>query len=122
MKTHVIEGERIIDEIISQTGEGEFLRNARLFAGFHHERWDGNGYPDKLRGENIPLQARMMSLADVYDALISERAYKKAFSHEEAMRTIAEGRGTQFDPNLTDLFVSLSDDIRNVSEGTNHGR
>ena len=122
MKLHAMYGKMLLESLQEKVPNQMFLEYAKTLAYGHHEKWDGSGYPNSLKGEDIPLQARMMSLADVYDALISERAYKKAFSHEEAMRTIAEGRGTQFDPNLTDLFVSLSDDIRNVSEGTNHGR
>jgi len=98
-----------------------FLEYAKILAYRHHERWDGTGYPDQLRGEEIPLQARMMAITDVYDALISDRPYKKAFTHEEAIRIIGEGRGTQFDPNLTDLFLMLSDEIRAVSEGLRNG-
>ena len=117
MKKHAKEGERIINQIVFRTEEdGDFLYNARLFAGYHHERWDGKGYPYGLEGEKIPLQGRIMALADVYDALISERPYKKALTHEDAMKIICEGRGTQFDPYLTDLFMSLSDIIKTVSE------
>jgi len=109
MKTHVMEGERIIDEIISQTGEGEFLRNARLFAGSHHERWDGNGYPRGLKGEEIPLQGRIMAIVDVYDALVSERPYKKAFSDEDAVKIIMEGAGTYYDPKIAEVFYQVKD-------------
>jgi len=117
MKKHAKEGERIINQIVSRTEEdGDFLCNARLFAGYHHERWDGTGYPYGLAGENIPIQGRIMALADVYDALISARPYKKALTHEEAMKIIYDGRGTQFDPYLTDLFMSLSDIIKKISE------
>ena len=106
MKIHAEEGERIIDEIISRTGEGEFLRNARLFAGTHHERWDGNGYPRGLKGEEIPLQGRIMAIVDVYDALISERSYKKPFPHEEAVKIIMENSGTHYDPKLAEVFFA----------------
>jgi putative two-component system response regulator len=109
MKTHVLEGERIIDEIISKTGEGEFLRNAKLFAGYHHERWDGKGYPRGLKGENIPLQGRIMAIVDVYDALVSERPYKKAFSNEEAVRIIMESAGTHYDPEIAAVFFEVKE-------------
>jgi putative two-component system response regulator len=109
MKTHAIEGERIIDEIILRTGEGEFLRNARLFAGSHHERWDGNGYPRGLKGSEIPLQGRIMAIVDVYDALVSERPYKKAFSDEDAVRIIMENAGTHYDPTITEVFFQVKD-------------
>jgi len=109
MKTHAEEGERIIDKIIAQTGEGEFLRNARLFAGSHHERWDGKGYPNKLKGEEIPLQGRIMAIVDVYDALVSERPYKKAFTDEEAVHIIMENAGTHYDPKITEVFYEVRD-------------
>jgi putative two-component system response regulator len=81
------------------------LKYAKIFAGTHHEKWDGSGYPAGLSGESIPLQGRIMALADVYDALVSERPYKKAFSHTEAIKIIQNAKGIQFDPTLTDAFV-----------------
>jgi putative two-component system response regulator len=114
MKTHAIEGERIIDEIISRTGEGEFLRNARRFAGSHHERWDGNGYPRGLKEDEIPLQGRIMAIVDVYDALVSERPYKKAFSDEDAVRIIMESAGTHYDPKIAEVFFQVKDLFRVV--------
>jgi len=116
MKTHAVEGERIIDEIIAQTGEGEFLRNARLFAGYHHERWDGKGYPHGLKGDEIPLQGRIMAIVDVYDALVSERPYKKAFSEEDAVRIIMECAGTHYDPKIADVFFKAKDLFKAVRE------
>ena len=104
MKTHAREGERIIDEIIAQTGEGEFLRNARLFAGCHHERWDGKGYPHGYKENEIPLQGRIMAIVDVYDALVSERSYKKAFTDEEAVSMIMQNAGTHYDPKIAQVF------------------
>jgi putative two-component system response regulator len=112
MKSHVCEGERIIDEIISKTGEGDFLRNAKLFAGSHHERWDGKGYPRGLKGADIPLQGRIMAIVDVYDALVSERPYKKAFTHEEAVEIIMQSSGTHFDPLIAGLFYEVRDLIK----------
>jgi len=117
MKIHTLEGERIIDEIIAQTGEAEFLRNARLFAGCHHERWDGKGYPHGLKGEEIPLQGRIMAIVDVYDALVSERPYKKAFSDEEAVKLIMQNAGTQYDPRITDVFFRVRDKFKAVRIG-----
>jgi len=117
MKTHAVEGERIIDEIILRTGEGEFLRNARLFAGFHHERWDGKGYPHGLKGEEIPLQGRIMAIADVYDALVSERPYKRPFAHEEAVRIIMENSGKQYDPRIAQVFYEVKDLFKAVRAG-----
>jgi len=114
MKSHSVEGERIIDEIIAKTGEGDFLRNAKLFAGAHHERWDGKGYPRGLKGEEIPLQGRIMAIVDVYDALVSDRPYKKAFKDEDAVEIIMQNSGTHFDPKLTELFYKVKDELKFV--------
>ena len=114
MKTHAAEGERIIDQIVSRTENVEFLHNARLFAGTHHERWDGKGYPRGLKGTDIPLQGRVMAIVDIYDALVSERPYKNAFTHEEAVRIIMEGSGTQFDPEIADLFNKTKEQFKAV--------
>jgi putative two-component system response regulator len=115
MKTHSTEGERIIDQIVSRTENVEFLQNAKLFAGYHHERWDGKGYPHGLKGEDIPLQGRIMAIADVYDALVSERPYKKPFSPEEAVKIIMENSGKQFDPELADIFYEVREQFKTVS-------
>jgi len=82
----------------------------------HHERWDGKGYPNKLEGEQIPLSARIVSVADVYDALRSKRVYKPAFDHEKSMTIIKEGRGTQFDPDVVDAFIRVESQVRSISE------
>jgi putative two-component system response regulator len=92
-----------------------FLRIAREIAYTHHERWDGTGYPEGIEGDNIPLAGRLMALADVYDALISTRVYKPAYTHEKAVEIIAEGRGTHFDPELVDLFLEKADEIRTIA-------
>ncbi|MCL1807934.1 MAG: response regulator [Oscillospiraceae bacterium] len=114
MKTHTIEGENAIDQIASRTDDVEFLRNARLFAGCHHERWDGKGYPRGLAGTDIPIQGRVMAIADVYDALVSERPYKKPFPPEEAVKIIMESSGAQFDPSIAKLFYEVRDQFRAV--------
>jgi len=93
IKTHVAEGEYIINQIASKTGDVEFLRYAKLFASYHHERWDGTGYPHGLKSEEIPLHGRIMAVADVYDALVSDRPYKKAFPHEKAVEIIVSDSG-----------------------------
>ncbi|MDR1837782.1 MAG: response regulator [Treponema sp.] len=116
IKAHALEGERIIDKIISQTGEGDFLLNAKLFAGSHHERWDGKGYPRGLKGEEIPLQGRIMAIVDVYDALVSERSYKKAFPEEEAVKIIMENSGTQYDPKIAEIFFEVREKFKAVRE------
>lgn len=88
-----------------------FVQCAKEMAALHHERWNGRGYPFGLRGKQIPFVARLMAIADVYDALVHTRSYKPAFSHEEAKRVIMDGRGTSFDPWLVDVFVSVSDEM-----------
>ena len=108
IKTHTIEGEKIIEEMIRESGAEEFLQNAKLFAGSHHERWDGMGYPRGLKGTDIPLCGRIMAVADVYDALVSDRPYKKAFTHEKAVEIIFENKGTQFDPQIVDVFLEVN--------------
>ncbi|MGL5288881.1 MAG: HD-GYP domain-containing protein, partial [Aeromonas sp.] len=90
----------------AELGSTSFLRLAREIALTHHEKWDGSGYPAGLAGTEIPLSGRLMAVADVYDALISERVYKRAFSHEEAKAIIIKGRGTHFDPALVDAFIA----------------
>jgi putative two-component system response regulator len=114
MKTHAAEGERIIEQIISRTDDVEFLRNAKLFAGYHHERWDGKGYPHGLEGLNIPLQGRIMAIVDVYDALVSERPYKKPFSQGRAVETIMENSGKQFDSLIADVFYEVREQFESV--------
>ena len=107
MKNHVIYGLRIIERIETDSGESDLLKYAKIFALTHHEKWDGSGYPNRLSGDKIPLHGRIMAIADVYDALISERPYKKAMTHDEAIKIITEGRGTHFDPVLIDLFLKI---------------
>jgi putative two-component system response regulator len=111
MKGHTIFGVKIIEEMEKNTPESSFLQHAKIFAGTHHEKWNGTGYPYKLAGEAIPLQGRLMAIADVYDALISTRPYKEPLSHEEAVKIIMGGKGIHFDPILTDLFGSVADEF-----------
>jgi putative two-component system response regulator len=114
MKTHCKEGERIIDQIVDRTGNVEFLNNAKLFAGYHHERWDGKGYPYGLQEAKIPLQGRLMAIVDVFDALVSARPYKKALPSEEAIDIIMENAGKQFDPFIADVFFGVKDQFSEV--------
>ena len=111
MKSHCIEGEKTIDRIISKTSDDGFLLHAKRFAGYHHEKWDGTGYPRKLNGLEIPLEGRLMAIADVYDALISERPYKKAFPHEQAVEIINKDSGTHFDPKIVEVFLNVAEDF-----------
>ncbi|MBS1129953.1 MAG: Response regulator receiver:Metal-dependent phosphohydrolase, subdomain [Proteobacteria bacterium] len=107
MKTHSIKGEGMLLRTRVELGDDNvMLHFAGQIARSHHERWDGTGYPDGLAGESIPLAARLMAVADVYDALRSRRPYKKAFSHEEAVGILREGRGKHFDPLLIDAFLA----------------
>ena len=105
MKKHSPEGARILREILVDFDDEDFKRIAVNVAHYHHERWDGRGYPDGLKGEEIPLEARIMAVADVYDALVSKRVYKDKMSFEDADRIIREGMGTQFDPELLDVYL-----------------
>ncbi|MDR2870761.1 MAG: response regulator [Deferribacteraceae bacterium] len=111
IKTHCMEGEQLIDKIISKTDNGIFLEYAKRFAGYHHEKWDGSGYPRGLAGADIPLEGRLMAVADVYDALVSERPYKKAFSHEEAVEIITKSSGTHFDPDIVRIFLNVASEF-----------
>ena len=106
IKRHARYGEEIMDRFDKTVG-ATYYDVARNIAGHHHERWDGTGYPDGLKGEDIPLEARIVALADVYDALVSRRVYKDAYPKEKALAILADGRGTQFDPALTDVFLRV---------------
>jgi putative two-component system response regulator len=116
MKSHTTEGVRIIDRMLKQTGEEEFLHNAKLFAEYHHERWDGTGYPHGLEGTEIPLQGRIMAIVDVYDALLSWRPYKDAFTDDEAILIITAKAGNHFDPKIVEVFVEVKDQFKAVRE------
>ena len=108
MKKHTIFGESVIEKIQQNTRENMFLTHAKIMAGTHHEKWDGTGYPRGMAGADIPLQGRLMAMVDVYDALISDRPYKKAFSPEQAIAIIVKGCGKHFDPSLKDIFITAS--------------
>jgi len=111
MKGHVEAGVRIIEQIAGDDEESDFLNYAKLLAGYHHEKWNGKGYPYGLAGEEIPLLGRLMAIADVYDALTSKRQYKDAFSHEKAVRIIVEEAGSHFDPKLVEIFLKIADKL-----------
>ena len=117
MKTHTTLGrDAIVAAEALLAAPDSFLRYAREIALSHQEKWDGTGYPEALAGEAIPLSARLMAVADVYDALISRRVYKEAYPHEEAVAMIREGRGTHFDPDLTDAFLAISEEFRAIAQ------
>ena len=116
MKTHTTEGAKVIAQAIETVPDSRYLHEAKNLAEFHHEKWNGRGYPHGLSGEDIPLSARIMAVADVFDALVSERCYKKAFSFEEAMGIIKKDAGSHFDPLVADAFIQSSDRVREVAE------
>jgi putative two-component system response regulator len=114
MKTHSAAGEVIIDRAIARTGDEEFLYNAKIIATYHHERWNGTGYPYGMKETEIPLQARIMAIIDVYDALVSERSYKEALTHEKAMEIIMNESGKHFDPQIAKVFHDINEQIKDV--------
>ena len=116
MKTHSAQGAKTLDLALQQHPEAEFLRMARDIAESHHERPDGNGYPKGLVGDQTPLCARIFSIADVYDALVSKRVYKEAFSDDKAREIIVEGTGTQFDADVVEAFVRCEEQFRQIVE------
>src|SRR5262249_41474207 len=93
-----------------------FLHFAREIAHYHQEKWDGSGYPEGLAGDRIPVSARLMAVADGYDALISKRVYKPPFPHAKAVEIIREGRGKHFDPDMTDAFLSIAEEFHAIAE------
>jgi two-component system sensor histidine kinase/response regulator len=116
MKTHTTIGFQAIERAEKSLGIAlDFLKPAKEIALYHQEKWDGSGYPEGLAGEAIPLSARLMALADVYDALISRRVYKGAMTHEEAMVILHQGRGSHFDPNVFDAFLEVEEDFRRIA-------
>lgn len=116
MKKHTIKGREIINDVEKAYGKNEFLNMAKIIAEYHHEKWDGSGYPYGLKKSEIPLYARMMALIDVYDALTSERPYKRAFSHEEARKIILEGddrvKPQHFDPEVLKVFKKINQEFK----------
>lgn len=117
MKQHASIGAEAIATAEKQAGSYNcFLQTAREIAQYHHEKWDGSGYPHGLKGEAIPVAARLMAVADVYDALVSKRVYKPPFSHEQAVGIILEGRGSHFDPDMADAFTELQAEFHDIAQ------
>ena len=117
MKQHSVVGGKALEEAAQEAGGGEnYLSMGRDVAYYHHEHWDGNGYPFGLKGEEIPLAARIVALADVYDALTTQRRYRKAYAHEQAMQAIVRGRDKQFDPEIVDAVLEIEDEFRRIHE------
>ena len=120
MKAHAAEGARIVHEILSGTDDHKFHIIAENVAHYHHERWDGSGYPEGLKGDEIPIEARIMAIADVYDALVSKRVYKDSMSFEQADSIILEGMGKHFDKSLERFYVSARPKIEEYYSKTEH--
>ena len=116
MKKHTLIGEEILNKVMANVPESGYLTEARNLAGGHHEKWNGKGYPRGLSGEDIPLSARIMAVADVFDALISKRIYKPPFSIEKALSIIKEDAGSHFDPLVADAFLSEEEEVRKIAE------
>ena len=114
MKTHTTAGKEILEKAIDTVNGGSYLKEARNMAAYHHERWDGKGYPDGLYGEVIPLSARVMAVADVFDALASPRIYKPPFTLEKALAVLEDGAGTQFDPKCVEVFMDSLAEVKQV--------
>ncbi len=120
MKTHAAKGANIIEKLLSDVKDSYFVSVAKNMALYHHERWDGKGYPEQRSGENIPMEARIMALADVYDALVSKRCYKERMSFREARDVIIASMGKQFDPHLKDCFLECQDQLMDYYCSVDH--
>lgn len=120
IKLHTTFGAQVIEKIKHKTSEHAFLEYARIFALSHHEKWNGTGYPNGLKGADIPLLGRILAIADVYDALVSARPYKEPFTHEQAVDIIKGNSGTHFDPDIVDLFLSVEEQFRLNSKSITH--
>ncbi len=117
MKKHTVIGDEIIEKAISNVSEDAgYLKEAKNLARYHHERWDGRGYPDGLKGEEIPLSARIMAVADVFDALVSRRCYKPPFDYDKAFSIIREESGTHFDPDVANAFLSSEAEVLEIAK------
>ena len=120
MKHHTTAGSDIIQQAIEIVPDSGYLLEAKNLAEYHHEKWDGSGYPNGIAGDQIPLSARIMAVADVFDALVSRRSYKEPFTFEAAMDIIREGAGTHFDPKVAEAFLDSADEVRKVAESFAH--
>jgi putative two-component system response regulator len=115
MKEHTTIGYSTLSRAEKKLGHNSFLTFAKEIAWSHHEKWDGSGYPNSLKGDSIPVSGRLMAIADVYDALISKRVYKPPFSHKTAISIMIEGRGKHFDPFMLGMFIKIEEEIRKIA-------
>ena len=113
---HPAEGERIINEMSRKTGCSEFFRHAGLFAGYHHENWDGSGYPHGLGGVKIPLEGRILAVADMYDKMVKGRVGQSAVDHKQAIEFVQRDSGTRFDPEITAVFLEIQNGLVKITE------
>ena len=120
MKTHATAGKKIMEDAISTVQGENYLKEARNMAAYHHERWDGKGYPEGLHGEVIPLSARIMAVADVFDALTSPRVYKEAYPLDKALSIIKEEAGKQFDPRCVEVFMDSLPEVKVILKKYNN--
>jgi putative two-component system response regulator len=116
MKQHTVIGEEILKNMLARTPTQQYLHYARMIAASHHERYDGKGYPRRLAGDEIPLCGRIMAVADVYDALVDDRVYRRGMSHAEACRIIIDGRGALFDERIIDAFEAINGELARVAK------
>ena len=116
IKTHTIEGVKIIEQTLRNIENNDYIETAEQMALYHHEKWNGTGYPMGLAGEQIPLCARIMAVVDVFDALTSKRVYKDAFSVDKAIDILKESSGSHFEPELVDEFIKIRSKIEKVFE------
>jgi putative two-component system response regulator len=116
MKLHTQYGHDALLRAELEMGTTDFLRMAKEIALYHHERWDGTGYPRGLKGDAIPVSGRLMAIADVYDALISKRVYKDAYSHDEAVEIVRQSAGNHLDPDIVDAFLELQDEFHRIAQ------
>ena len=114
MKTHTVKGGQIIQQTFGHVGSEQYRQMAYNVARFHHEKWNGMGYPDKLAGDNIPLCSRIMAVADVFDAVSQKRCYRDAMPIDECFAIIESGRGTDFDPQIVDVFMEIKEKVINT--------
>ena len=121
MKSHAAQSGEMVRILLEGVEEKHFVDTAYNIARYHHERWDGKGYPEGLAGNMIPVEARIMAVADVYDALVSRRCYKEPMSYSQAKAIMCQGMGTQFDPHMAMIFLNCLDKLEEYYQEQRHG-